>query len=264
MIPKIIHQIWLQGEQQIPMNLQPYYDGCHSINDDFQHMFWDEDKITDLIRKEFGERYLELFRYYKVPAQRADFARYMILYIYGGIYLDMDTICKKNLSFFLNTRFFFTPTHVHGILNVLYKRYHQGVFGSVPKHPIYLILHRKLFERVNHSNNVTYSTGTKLFYDSVQEYIRDNNMKKIGNSYVNPSLNNAIDVTIVDNKYLHPCGIFDNELCQYQCDDSYIVHTNYSSWSPAAKVVKYLVKYFNIILILIFVMLIIILVSRKR
>ena len=47
MIPKIIHQIWLQGEDKIPPELSEHYASCKRINNDFEHIFWDETKIKN-------------------------------------------------------------------------------------------------------------------------------------------------------------------------------------------------------------------------
>ncbi|XWV24975.1 glycosyl transferase [Tupanvirus deep ocean] len=240
MIPKIIHQIWLQGYNNIPSELNEFHDKCKKVNSDFEHMFWDNDRIKKLLEEEFGEKYVAAFDYFKIFAQKADFARYAILYVYGGIYLDMDTMCKKNLNDFLNYRLF--TTIAGDSFYELYKRYHNAVIGAVPRHPLFLIMFKNIFDRMEYANNVTYSTGTRLFYDSIQEYLK---------TFEN-------DITIIDPKYLHPCGIHSNPECADNCDECYIVHTNHSSWSPTAKAIKYICK--NIFIILIIVILIILLI----
>ena len=30
--------------------------------------------------------------------QKIDFCKYIVLYIYGGLYVDIDTICEKSLK----------------------------------------------------------------------------------------------------------------------------------------------------------------------
>lgn len=221
MIPKIIHQIWLQGKNNIPPELKLFHDECYVVNNNFKQMFWDENKIRKLLKSKFGKKYVDLFDYFTVFAQKADFARYAILYTYGGIYLDMDTKCKKNLSPFTEYKFF-TTIAGDGFYD-LYERYHNAVIGTIPQHSLFPIMFKNIFARQSHANNVTYSTGTRLFYDSIQEYLKSN-----------PN-----DITIVDPKYLHPCGILSGPDCINQCDECYIVHTNHSSWSPTARVIKY-------------------------
>jgi len=232
-IPKIIHQVWLQGHDKIPTNLKIYHDGCKNINDNFESIFWDEVKIKKFLLEHFGQKYVDTFNLFPVFAQKTDFARYAILYIHGGIYLDMDTLCRKNLSPFLGLTFF-TTIAGDGFYEI-YKRYHNAIIGTVPKHPLFKIILKNIFDRLVYLNNVTYSTGTRLFYDSVKEYRQ---------TYKD-------DITIVDPKYLHPCGIFNNELCPFTCDDCYVSHINYSSWSPVSKSFQSIVKNFVLILIII-------------
>jgi mannosyltransferase OCH1-like enzyme len=240
MIPKIIHQIWLQGYDSIPIELRDHHEKCKEVNKDFEHIFWDEEKIKKMLQKNFGEKYVAAYEYYQIFAQKADFARYAILYVHGGIYLDMDTICKKNLDAFINLNFFTTTAgdSFYG----LYKRYHNAVIGTIAYHPLFLIMFDNIFSRMQYANNVTYSTGTRLFYDSIKQYLETHEN----------------DITIIDPKYLHPCGIQSGPDCENNCDDCYIVHTNHSSWSNTAKIIKYLSK--NIFLVVLILIIIIVLV----
>ena len=56
------------------------------------------DLITDeagaeLIRTHFDQRVLCAFQKLKVGAAKGDFLRYVAMYIYGGVYIDMDSTC---------------------------------------------------------------------------------------------------------------------------------------------------------------------------
>ncbi len=158
----------------------------------------------------------------------------------------MDTSCKKNLEIFLNYRFFITENG--DLLHEFYKRYPNGIIGSIPKHPLFLIIFKNMFERTNYSNDITYSTGTKLFYDCVQEYLQTNKN----------------DITIIEPKYLHPCGIFNASDCKDTCQDCYIVHTNYSSWTPSSKIIKFITKNLFFLFLLILIIIIIVVFIRSK
>lgn len=238
MIPPIIHQIWIQGIDKLPDHLKVLHDKCKVVNNNFKHEFWDEPKILALLNI-YGTHYVDTYNAYTIWAQKADFARYCILNIHGGIYLDMDMDCRKNLSPFLSYKLFFTTDSMF----IFSKRYLNGIIGVVPNHPVFGYIFANLFERVNYRKNVTYSTGTKLFYDSVQQYI-----DKSGDN----------DITVVDSKYLHPCGIFSNDKCKYKCNDCYVIHMNNSSWSPFIRVVQYSVKNMWLIIIIIFITIIVV------
>lgn len=49
-----------------------------------------------MIAREFPA-FLDSFNNYAFPIQRADAIRYFILYYYGGIYMDMDTLCNQTI-----------------------------------------------------------------------------------------------------------------------------------------------------------------------
>ncbi|AUV58470.1 glycosyltransferase [Bandra megavirus] len=243
MTSKIIHQIWIQGYSSIPDNLKKYHLECQKVNNNFEQKFWDENKIVKLIHDKFDQEYLDLYNSYTFPAQKADFARYIILYTYGGIYLDMDMVCKKNLEPFLQYNFFFTPY----IFYNFFKRYLNGVIGAKPKHPVFLNIFKNMFERRNILHDVTNSTGTGLFYHSVMEYANNNP-------------NN--DMVMIDRKYLHPCDIYNSDDCTNTCTDCFIVHQSYSSWSPSLRILKSALKHKYWILIII-ILIIVLLVIRK-
>lgn len=236
LIPKVIHQIWIQGFNMIPNKFKKYKQDCQKINNDFEFILWDDHKIKKFLEENYSEDFLELYNFYKIPAQKADFARYAILFKYGGIYLDMDMLCKKNLVPFLNYNVFFTR-HAFSIN----KTYLNGILGAQPKHPLFTIILRLIFERKNSFKDVRFSTGTKLLYDSVQEYLT---------KYQN-------DITIIDPKHLHPCDIYTNERrCSQYCRDCYVVHMNNGSWSSGLKIINFLKEnLFFILFLLIMVLL---------
>ena len=242
-IPKIIHQIWIQGYNYIPDKLKNFHLQCKTINNDFEYIVWNETSIIKLLLENFSKEYVDLYKSYTIFAQKADFARYVILYIYGGIYLDMDMVCRKNLSPFLQYNVFCTTDTFHFVV----KRYLNGIVGAIPKHPVFIFVFKNIFARQNEKNKITYSTGTKLFYDSVTEYI-----EKTGQN----------DIKVVDKKYLHPCNSYDDDICPYACDGCFVAHTSYSSWS--SPVFKYFNKYAKlkyIYLLILFIILFIVLIN---
>jgi inositol phosphorylceramide mannosyltransferase catalytic subunit len=244
-IPKIIHQIWIQGYNQIPNKLKNFHLHCKIINNDYEFIVWDETSIKKLLEK-FGEKYIKLYDSHTIFAQKADIARYAILYIYGGIYLDMDMICRKNLSSLLNFQVFLT-TGYPSFLNFMINRYYNGIIGAIPNHPVFQFVFKNIFERQNSKDKVLYSTGPILLYDSVIEYI-----KTTGKN----------DITVIDRKYIHPCSPYDDDLCPFTCDSCYVAHTNDGSWysSFVKNFYKY-AKFKNIYILMFLIILLIMLIN---
>lgn len=99
MIPSIIHQTW--KNTVIPENWKEAVASCKEINGDLEYMQWTDASMEEFVKKNYSDFY-PVYSSYKYPIQRCDAFRYLILYTYGGIYLDMDTVCKKTLKSFLN------------------------------------------------------------------------------------------------------------------------------------------------------------------
>jgi mannosyltransferase OCH1-like enzyme len=92
MIPKLFHQIWIQGYNNLPLKYKLYSDKwklkCEKEN--YKYMLWDEENIKDLILK-YDSTFIKVYEYLELYQQKSDLARYLILYVYGGIYSDIDT-----------------------------------------------------------------------------------------------------------------------------------------------------------------------------
>ena len=98
MIPKIIHQIWL-GSNPRPVEAMNSWQTKHS---NWEYILWDEEKI----KTEFPNGLFNQFEYDLLDgvtlAGQADILRYEILYYFGGVYIDADSICLNSLDdFFL-------------------------------------------------------------------------------------------------------------------------------------------------------------------
>jgi mannosyltransferase OCH1-like enzyme len=95
MIPKIIHQSW--KDEKIPEKWKEAVNSCKSVYRDFTHIIWTDDMMEEFIKKEYSWFY-DTYMSYTHHIQRCDAFRYFVLYTYGGVYLDMDIVCLKNLD----------------------------------------------------------------------------------------------------------------------------------------------------------------------
>lgn len=86
-IPKIIHRLLLY-DTQIPEVAIDYINLFDSVNKEFIQVLWSEDDVKSLMNSD------ELFVYnsYSKNIQKSDYARYIILKYYGGIYADYDIL----------------------------------------------------------------------------------------------------------------------------------------------------------------------------
>ena len=96
MIPKIMHQIWYQGEGKIPSKLKDYRANCKKINKGYKQYIWDGEMIERFIEDNYPQ-YSEVYKSFPMMIQKIDFAKYLILHFYGGVYVDMDVVCLLSL-----------------------------------------------------------------------------------------------------------------------------------------------------------------------
>ena len=95
MIPKLIHQTWKTLD--VPDKWKDAVESCKNTNKDYTHIIWSDVMMENFVKKEYPDFY-DIYMSYIYDIQRCDSFRYLVLYKYGGIYLDMDIVCKKKLD----------------------------------------------------------------------------------------------------------------------------------------------------------------------
>lgn len=88
---KIIHQTWKNGE----LNKSEWISSVKNVFHDYEYKFWSDEKNDEFIRL----NYPEFYSFFKdlLPVEKIDFIRYLYIYHYGGIYLDVDVKMNKPL-----------------------------------------------------------------------------------------------------------------------------------------------------------------------
>jgi len=118
LIPKQFHFIWIGSD--LPRDKADNIDTWQDGHPDWDVKLWNDSNIPDLI----NSKYFDESRY---PAQKADIARYEILYRYGGVYIDTDFQCLKNISNLIAEYDSFISTEDDAILNI-------AIMGAVSNH----------------------------------------------------------------------------------------------------------------------------------
>jgi mannosyltransferase OCH1-like enzyme len=93
MIPKVFHQIWINKESpELPEKFRIYRDGWLALHPDWEYKLWNLDNL------DFIPRRMDLVSSAPNYAQMADILRYEILLRHGGVYLDTDFECLRNID----------------------------------------------------------------------------------------------------------------------------------------------------------------------
>ncbi|MBN3067698.1 glycosyl transferase [Pectobacterium brasiliense] len=99
-IPKKIHQIYTKGVHDLPKEILVSVDKLKERNPGWEYFFYDERRIIEYIDKHYGKEMLSIYLSIdpKYGAARADVFRYLLIYIEGGVYLDIKSSCSIPLD----------------------------------------------------------------------------------------------------------------------------------------------------------------------
>ncbi len=95
-IPPSIFQTW-KSKTDIPPHFAQWSASLRRLNPAFAYALWDDADNRAFIAREFSW-FLPTYDAYPAEIYRADVVRYFYLYLYGGIYADMDTECLRPLD----------------------------------------------------------------------------------------------------------------------------------------------------------------------
>ncbi|RBR20132.1 uncharacterized protein FIESC28_05411 [Fusarium coffeatum] len=131
-IPRILHQT--AKNETIPDIWVDSQESCLTTYSSYEYKLWTDDGARSFLATEYPW-FLQVWDNYPFPIQRADAIRYFALYHYGGIYLDMDTICHETFPIEkieiddITHNCLFEGTLPTGVTN--------DIMVSSPKHPAF-------------------------------------------------------------------------------------------------------------------------------
>lgn len=110
------------------------YENIKKYAPEYEHIILDDEDLKTFFKTYFTDIVLDTFNRLK-GAHKADLSRYCLLYIYGGLYMDIKTELIKPLSdIFKNDDTFYTVIADSPII------IYQGIIKSPPKNPLFLSL----------------------------------------------------------------------------------------------------------------------------
>tara|TARA_Y100001958_G_C21246219_1_gene576499 strand:- start:4875 stop:5561 length:687 start_codon:yes stop_codon:yes gene_type:complete len=144
-------------------------------NKHFNHYFSDDKQCEDFIIKFFPE-IKDVYDRLPVKVMKADLWRYCIIYKYGGIYADTDTVLKVNPLFLTNH-------HNKELVVVPENNVHfcQWVFAAPPKSSIIKTIIDLSVERIRNmkvikgEHIIHHLTGPGVFTDGINKYLSKKN-----------------------------------------------------------------------------------------
>jgi mannosyltransferase OCH1-like enzyme len=235
-----IHQIWLQGEDNIPEKFKSNITQIKNLHPTWQYTLWDDIQIIQLLR---GMNSKSLFKvennknpsslidiYYKMEHlhQKVDFARYVILYQFGGAYVDMDAKSIKPMDDLVeqstNYEMLVSQLNLSTVENYITTGYkysiNNGVIiakrkSSVLKSLIQKIIndyHCDIWSRKIKPICINQTTGPKRFTQTIFENF------------------SQYPIKILSHQYFEPCVFEDCDITE----NTYFIHQHERSWLSAS------------------------------
>jgi len=98
MIPKIIWQTHEWEYKDLPTDIKQYVESWQKINPEWEYRYVSKSEREKFILESFGSEWLKIYNSYKFNVMKADLWRYLTIFINGGVYVDIDTICYEKLD----------------------------------------------------------------------------------------------------------------------------------------------------------------------
>ena len=169
-IPHILHQTWKSHE--IPEVTASWVTSWMKVHPRWEYWFWTDDDIKELFVMYFYF-YYSLYMHYPWSIQRADIMRYFILWLYGGIYADLDMECLRPLNHLLSTYSCIIAREPEEIAYVQHMRNmsiaSNAFMACRPHHPFMKFIVNNLYSRIT-MNGLLETTGPFMVTEMLIKY----------------------------------------------------------------------------------------------
>jgi hypothetical protein len=176
MIPRIIHQLWIQGLYEMPRRYRRWAATWPELNPDWEHRIWDETSIISLMAG-LDRRWAKVFSSQPDALGRADVARYCLLHTFGGVYADMDTTCMRPIGPLLDgsragfqASIYRLPFQQSLLSGAPYDLLTNSVMASLRGHKIWERVLTQLNDGRGNDRWTIERTGPKLLWPIVKRY----------------------------------------------------------------------------------------------
>ena len=233
MIPKNIFQSWYTHE--LPLLIQSRINIMRETNPDYTYKLYTDADMDEFVNTEYKGEIADCYNKLNIIVAKVDFWRYLILYKYGGVYLDMDS-------------------HISVPLNELIRPDDQAIITAETnpnlfaqwalffnkKHPILKQLIELVVYNINtnkYPDNVSKTTGPYAFSTAIKIY-----HYSLYNVILNhESITANTDLTYETNNISYRIYSIDyNKKLIFKFPDWRLLYINKKHWKQEIKTIKLL------------------------
>jgi mannosyltransferase OCH1-like enzyme len=142
----------------------------------FNYQFYTNEMCEEFIKNNFDDSVYEAYMKLPIQVMKADLWRYCILYKYGGIYADADTICKIDPSELIHDNTFLICAPEGDNIHLCQWIFAAPMHSPILKNIIDLSVKRILSEEMKGEHFIHYFTGPGVFTDGIENYLKKNNL----------------------------------------------------------------------------------------
>lgn len=154
---RIIYQT-TKTKQDIP---EKVYQQFQKFAPGYKHVIFDDEECIEFLGKHYDQRHIDRFHNLLMGAFKADLFRYCLLYINGGIYMDIKTEIIRPFD-----EIFMDRTKMYCVMQFDKQGIYQGILASPPRNPIFL----ELIDYVLTTNPSHYHEYTRDFYRRIRNF----------------------------------------------------------------------------------------------
>jgi len=230
MIPKNIFQSW--HTKILHPFIQKKIDNMMRLNPEYTHQIYTDSEIDSFVNDKFSGKIADCYNKLNIIVAKVDFWRYLILYKYGGIYLDMDSTINISLDTFIqnNDEAIITAEGNPDL-------FVQWALIFNKEHPILKKCIDLVVENISsnkYPNNIHKTTGPSVFTQAVNMVHFNNNARFIRHTL----LHKNFDMTFLcHNSSYRIYSIDYNNYFTFKYDDSNkLLYNSKKHWKDEEKV----------------------------
>jgi len=172
-IPKVIHHSW--KNEAVPEIFKKWQNRWKELHPTWEYHLWTDEDNRELVKKHFPY-FLSTYDSFSMGVMRADSVRYLYMYLYGGVYSDLDMDPLKPTDELIK-ELNLSPDKPVAIVGHMGDDYTYGHnvpnawMISTPGHPFWMFCIAKIMQLTAQGyNGAEALTGPVMLYKALQEY----------------------------------------------------------------------------------------------
>lgn len=235
MIEKNIFQSWFTKD--LNETLRSIIDRFKDLNKDYNYYLYDDNDMDNFVNTHYPGEISDCYNKLNIIVAKVDFWRYLVLYKYGGVYLDMDSCINLPLNNLIEDKdeAIITAEGNPGL-------YVQWALIFRKGHPILKKVIELIVDNIKtnkYPNDIIKMTGPFIYTEAINQIHKEN----FGNAIDHSSISNDTDVSYTSNDLTYRIyGKDYNGYFSFRYNNSYnILYSNKIHWRTESRI-KQLLK----------------------